>query len=182
MNIFIFQPSWSDIDFQGRGIGSFTKKSHNMWYMAVPHLTPPSRPFILPSSYLTLLSLLPHMEKLLILSVPFRLLLFTPIRPLPFVKVGLLLASSSTISLSLNMMAVWAPLPSLTDTAVDVTAPAEAELWCHREFWLFVYSHFEDSPATCAFLRVCVGKEDFDWSGLWGQGRMAAPPLLYIDR
>lgn len=68
------------------------------------------------------------MEKLLILSVPFRLLLFTPTPPLPFVEVGLLLASSSTSSLSLHMMAVLGPFPSVTDTVMDVTGPAEAEL------------------------------------------------------
>lgn len=49
----------------------------------------PPTPFTIQSCYPFQLFLLSHVEKLLIPSVPFRLLLLTPIPPLPFVKSGL---------------------------------------------------------------------------------------------
>lgn len=116
-------------------------------------LNPPP-PFIIPSSYLSLLSLLPCMEKLLIPSVPFRLLL-TPIPPLPFVKSGLFLPIPPQSHSAWTWWLCGTFFLSLTKT-VEVTGPNldwRRALTSSGVLALYLL-FFDNSTSMCLFLCV----------------------------
>lgn len=111
------------------------------------------------------------MKKLLIPSVPFRFFLSTP----PTCEVRPPLACSSSLSLWLKAETVWELYPLGNQNCGSFLSRT------------LLKENFNNTGVTLPwYLELCVSVsvwEVFDWSGLWWQGRMAAPSLLlYIDR